>query len=99
MVYDSATVIRRTSRGRGCPVGDPVGPVTMAYGAAMQGRLRLPGEPARDTTTVRVMGEVDLATSPQLRECLTGLDGIVVVDLSDVGFLDSSGLNALIGSK
>ena len=69
------------------------------YGARMQGRLRLDVEPAGDTTTVRVVGEVDLATSPQLRECLTGLDGNVVVDLTEVGFLDSSGLNALIGSK
>jgi anti-anti-sigma factor len=71
----------------------------MAYGALMQGRLRLDVEPAGDTTTVRVVGEVDLATSAQLRECLTGLDGTVVVDLTEVGFLDSSGLNALIGSK
>ena len=71
----------------------------MFYGARMQERLRLDVEPADGTTTVRVVGEVDLATSPQLRECLTGLDGVVVVDLTEVGFLDSSGLNALIGSK
>ena len=71
----------------------------MAYGAPMQGRLRLDVEPTGDATTVRVVGEVDLATSPQLRECLTGLVGDVDVDLSEVAFLDSSGLNALIGSK
>ena len=71
----------------------------MTYRAPMQGRLRLEVESQSATTTVRVIGEVDLATSPQLRECLTGLDGVVLVDLSDVGFLDSSGLNALIGSK
>jgi anti-sigma B factor antagonist len=71
----------------------------MAYGALMQGRLRLDVEPAGDTTTVRVVGEVDLATSPQLRACLLGLDGAVEVDLGEVTFLDSSGLNALIGAK
>ena len=71
----------------------------MLYGARMQERLRLEVEPAGDTTTVRVVGEVDLATSSQLRECLTALDGVVVVDLTEVGFLDSSGLNALIGSR
>ena len=71
----------------------------MPYRAPMQGRLRLEVEPTGGTTTVRVIGEVDLATSPQLRECLTSLHGPVVVDLAEVGFLDSSGLNALIGSK
>ena len=65
----------------------------------MRGSLRLDVAPERGATLVRVVGEVDLATAPELRECLMGLDGVVVVDLAEVAFLDSSGLNALIGSK
>jgi anti-anti-sigma factor len=48
---------------------------------------------------VRVRGELDLATSPALGETLGReiADGkSVVVDLSGVTFIDSSGLNALI---
>jgi len=41
------------------------------YGARVQGQLRLDVEPAGDTTTVRVVGEADLATSPHLRERLS----------------------------
>ena len=65
----------------------------------MEGRLRLDVQHLDGTAVVLVVGEVDLATSPQLRACLVALDGAVVVDLSGVGFLDSSGLNALIGGK
>jgi anti-anti-sigma factor len=45
-----------------------------------------------------VHGEVDLATSPKLHEALDALDPDVglVVDLSDVSFLDSSGLTELV---
>src|SRR5690242_5002820 len=65
----------------------------------MRGTLRLVVAADRDATLVRVVGEVDLASAPDLRDCLMGLEGAVVVDLADVAFLDSSGLNALIGSK
>ena len=50
-----------------------------------------------------VAGEIDLATAPALVEAIESeLDSPatdttrVVVDLSEVGFLDSSGLNALV---
>ena len=65
----------------------------------MDERLRLDVQHDDATVVVLVVGEVDLATSPQLRECLMALDGVVVVDLRGVTFLDSSGLNALIGGK
>src|SRR5690242_7055527 len=49
---------------------------------------------------VEVAGDLDMATAPQLRE---GLQGVldagtrnVVVDLAGVGFMDSSGLGALV---
>jgi anti-sigma B factor antagonist len=47
-------------------------------------------------TVVHVAGEVDMATVPALRECLGEVDGHVVVDLSGVTFLDSSGINVLV---
>ena len=53
-----------------------------------------------DTTVVEVEGEIDVHTAPALRERLVHLvaTGVApVVDLSKVGFLDSSGLGALAG--
>jgi anti-anti-sigma factor len=47
-------------------------------------------------TTVAVAGDVDLATAPKLEAALKALSGDVIVDLSEVSFLDSSGLSALI---
>ncbi|MFL5766494.1 MAG: STAS domain-containing protein [Actinomycetota bacterium] len=55
-----------------------------------------------DWTVVDVKGEVDLYTSPRLRERIVELveDGHIriVVNLEEVGFLDSSGLGALVGA-
>jgi anti-sigma B factor antagonist len=49
---------------------------------------------------VRVSGEIDVDTGPQLRDHLLGLvaggEHNIVVDLSDVSFLDSSGLGVLV---
>ena len=50
-------------------------------------------------SVVHVKGEVDLATAPELHEVLAGFgpaDGPLIVDLSDVAFLDSSGLSVLV---
>jgi anti-sigma B factor antagonist len=47
-----------------------------------------------------VRGEVDLATSPQLRDTLAGLvegSRSVIVDLDQVGFIDSTGIGVLVG--
>jgi anti-sigma B factor antagonist len=51
---------------------------------------------------VEVMGEIDVATTPQLRSVLHELAddesaSTVLVDLDGVDFIDSSGLGALIG--
>lgn len=58
--------------------------------------------PYGDCAVLRVVGEVDLYTAPALRESLSDLlaDGVrhVVVDTSDITFLDSSGLGVLVGS-
>lgn len=55
-----------------------------------------------DCAVLRIGGEVDVYSAPQLREHVIQLaaDGIwhIVADLRDVEFLDSTGLGALVGS-
>ncbi|MBM0202532.1 STAS domain-containing protein [Micromonospora sp. NPDC051227] len=62
--------------------------------------LLLSVRPGRSCTVLEVRGELDMATSPQLREGLQRLvdagDRQVVVDLAGVGFMDSSALGALV---
>jgi anti-sigma B factor antagonist len=51
---------------------------------------------------VEVSGEVDVYAAPELRDRLTEIlaDGrSVVVDLTEVGFLDSTGLGALVSAR
>lgn len=54
-----------------------------------------------DAGVVRLSGEVDMYTAPQLKQSLLGLiDGgaaKVVIDLSSVTFIDSTALGVLIG--
>jgi anti-sigma B factor antagonist len=50
-------------------------------------------------TVVAVTGEVDLASSPDLAAYLTEVDGVVVIDLAAVTFLDSSGMGALVSAR
>ena len=51
---------------------------------------------------IAVSGEIDVATAPQLRECLHGViadgDATVVLDLLGVTFLDSTALGVLVGA-
>jgi anti-anti-sigma factor len=49
-----------------------------------------------DATEVTVVGEVDLASAPQLRTELAQLTGSVVVDLAGVTFMDSVGISVLM---
>ena len=58
-------------------------------------RLELGVERHGGTSVVSVAGEVDMASAPQLRQCLLDTDGNVVVDLHAVSFLDSSGIAVL----
>ena len=51
---------------------------------------------------VEVAGDVDMTTAPELSQAIERApDGteLVVIDLSDVSFLDSSGLNALVQGR
>jgi len=47
---------------------------------------------------VRVAGELDLATVPDLDACLVALDDDVVVDLAGLTFADSAGIAAFIAA-
>lgn len=53
------------------------------------------------STVITLAGDIDIHTAPALREQLASLPSavrIVVVDLSAVEFLDSSGVGALVGA-
>jgi anti-sigma B factor antagonist len=66
----------------------------------MDERLQVHLEKVAGTSVLRVAGEIDIATAPKLRGCLAEVpDGsrVVVVDLSEVTFLDSTGLSVLVG--
>lgn len=68
----------------------------------MDPQLTLTVHPDSDCVILTVGGEVDLATAPQLRAKLTDLvdnaTGSVVVDLTPVAFIDSTGLEALLAA-
>jgi len=68
----------------------------------MPNRIELDTERERDTGTVHVTGEVDLTSAPRLEQAIRELiDGGVrrlIVDLSDVRFMDSTGLRVLMSS-
>ena len=54
-----------------------------------------------DAVVVVVSGDVDLGTAPDFEDELAravedGLDGGLVIDLREVSFIDSTGLNALV---
>ena len=58
-------------------------------------------DPAADHVIVRVRGDLDMSNADVLTDALTqaGTDGDdVVVDLAGVTFMDSSALNAVVGS-
>jgi anti-sigma B factor antagonist len=60
-----------------------------------------PVQEVRGCAVVVASGEIDLCTSPALVEALeiaAGSSNRVILDLSDVRFLDSSGLAAMVGA-
>jgi anti-anti-sigma factor len=50
-----------------------------------------------DAAVIRLTGELDLASAPDLRGCIDDLplDGEVILDLSGLSFLDSTGIGCL----
>ncbi len=51
---------------------------------------------------IELRGELDLATAPQVEEALAGAEGdapgLIVLDLSKLSFLDSSGLRTIVAA-
>ncbi len=56
-------------------------------------------EAGSDCAVYRFVGELDALTAPRLRQVLARMESSskAVIDLSDVVFIDSTGLNALVG--
>lgn len=56
--------------------------------------------PCDGTTIVRLDGEIDIATAEDAYSRLSAaiVETCAIVDLSDVGFIDASGVNVLIGA-
>ncbi len=56
---------------------------------------------AGPVTTAHLTGEIDIYTTPDVQAALQEIEvapgGVVVVDLREVTFLDSSGIGAVIG--
>jgi anti-sigma B factor antagonist len=65
--------------------------------------FRVEADSSADLHTVAVFGELDQATAPKLRaalgDALDSPDTPVLVDLSDCGFIDSTGLSLLVEAK
>ena len=63
--------------------------------------LNLEDRTVGDKTVLEVAGEVDVYTAPKLREKLVELVGDgnhdIIVDMTKVDFLDSTGLGVLVG--
>jgi anti-sigma B factor antagonist len=66
------------------------------------GEFRIEEErPRKGTVVLTIYGDTDLHVASELRDYLTAaIDGtaVLVVDLSDVTFIDSMGLGALLGT-
>jgi anti-sigma B factor antagonist len=78
--------------------------VDFAGGAEEDGAVALAVSTRNDSgcAIVAVSGDVDISTSPDLRQALATVvaagNRIIVVDLSAVRFLDSTGLGVLVGA-
>ena len=63
--------------------------------------LRIEVADTTSPTTVVLTGEIDIATSRRVREALIAIsnsgENKVVVDMTNVTFVDSTGLSALVG--
>ena len=75
-------------------------PSTQVGGGTFSVRLLAMQEHDPDAVVLSVHGEVDLLTAPLLREAMLPVlerqRGLVVVDLSEVPFMDSTGVHILL---
>jgi len=75
---------------------------TKSEGLAGPASFAIEIESSARYTIVRVSGDVDLASAPRLRQSLSELGSgvaVVVIDLSGVTFMDSSGLSVLLSMR
>ncbi|MFH9552993.1 STAS domain-containing protein [Streptomyces sp. NPDC017435] len=54
-----------------------------------------PGRTADGSTLLTVAGEIDMSNSASLADAIEGAPAPLVVDLTDVEYLDSAGINVL----
>ncbi len=52
-----------------------------------------------DVQVFVLRGELDVANAEEVKQALTAASGSVVVDLSELSFIDSSGLTALVHAR
>ena len=52
-----------------------------------------------DSILVKVRGEIDLQTAPQLASCLSSIRGDASVDCSGLDFIDSTGLRVFMQAQ
>jgi len=75
----------------------------MSAEADRTGQFQVTTEHSNGTATVSPVGELDIATADRLSEALAALTigggEKLVIDLSGVGFMDSTGLRILIGAN
>ncbi|MEU9852447.1 STAS domain-containing protein [Streptomyces sp. NPDC047974] len=83
----------------------PAPPPPPSPGGGPDGRLRHRTEPTGSGTTLRLGGEIDLDNADELETVLTaalslgGPGAPLTLDLSDVSFCDSTGLNTLLHAR
>lgn len=81
--------------------GTSTGPGTTVSKEPTEVKLSVSMTERDDVVIVTVAGEVDVYTAPQLRSALeervAAGQNKIVVDLQEVGFLDSTGLGVLVG--
>jgi len=79
----------------------PLGPRTRPFPQEWIVDLTITTREAEGRTVVSVAGEIDVYTAPRLREEITELVAAgtydIVIDMSEVEFLDSTGLGVLVG--
>jgi len=80
-----------------------LGSAALKVGVAVLFDVTLKADPSHPSlTVVSVVGELDVATAPRLRQQLVALAATsptgVIVDLGGVDFLDSTGLGVLLGA-
>jgi anti-anti-sigma factor len=72
---------------------------TLGLGGAKLVTTLRPGiEIEHGQPVIRLMGELDLATAPDLAEDLQRASGIVCIDLSAVPFMDSMGAHVMVNA-